>query len=304
MYFVTYELSGKSYTGILSHNENKIIPLSTAEHHYFGTSELEGALLDLIKRGTSFLDKVKDIVSIVEEDNNCPFLLHVNEVKLKAPIPRPDKNIFCLGKNYKEHALEFEKTEDENIAVPKHPVIFTKAVTSVIGTDEAICSHNNVTAEVDYEAELGVVIGKKGINISKEEAIDYIFGFTIINDITARDLQKKHAQWHRGKSLDTFAPMGPYLVHKSAVPNFESLEVTCKVNGEIRQKANTSQLIFDIPTTISILSEGLTLEPGDIIATGTPAGVGMGFTPPKFLKAGDEVEVEITNLGVLKNKVV
>lgn len=301
MYFVTYEQNGVENIGVLTQDKTKVISLAAAEQYYFGTKELDITLLELIQNGT--LNKVNKIISKIEEDSNSAFLLILEEVKLKAPIPRPAKNIFCLGKNYKEHALEFEKTTNEEFAVPKHPVIFSKVVTSVIGPGDCIHSHKEITNELDYEAELGVVIGKTGTNISKDEAVEFIFGFTIINDITARDLQKTHAQWHRGKSLDTFAPMGPYLVHKSSVPDFENLDIKSRVNGELRQNANTSQLIFDIPTTISILSEGMTLEAGDIIATGTPAGVGIGFDPPKYLQPGDEVEIEITNLGILKNKV-
>ncbi|MCZ2846196.1 MAG: fumarylacetoacetate hydrolase family protein [Candidatus Bathyarchaeota archaeon] len=304
MFFVTYEYNKSTNSGVLTEDKTSIIPLGTAEEYYLGTNELNLSLLEIIKKGDRLVNKVSEIISKVENDQSCPFLIGIEEVSLKAPIPRPEKNIFCLGKNYKEHALEFEQTSDEEIAIPKYPVIFSKAVTSVTHPGEPIFSHRDITQAVDYEAELAVVIGKSGSNITKENFMDHIFGFTIINDITARDLQKKHSQWHKGKSLDTFAPMGPYLVHKSAVPNFDNLDIKCTVNGEIRQHSNTSKLIFDIPTTISILSEGMTLDPGDIIATGTPAGVGMGFNPPRYLQPGDTVEVEISGLGVLKNRVI
>lgn len=304
MFFITYEYNGLTKAGVLTKDKSKVIPLGTAEEYFFGTNELNISLIEIVKKGDGLINKVNEIISNVDSNPNCSFLLRIEEVSIKAPIPRPEKDIFCLGKNYKEHAFEFEQTTDESIAIPKYPVIFSKAVTSVNHPGGTISSHRDITNELDYEAELAVVIGKTGINISKENVEDHIFGFTIINDITARDLQKKHAQWYRGKSLDTFAPMGPYLVHKSSIPNYDKLDIKCIVNDEIRQNSNTSQLIFDIPTTVSVLSNGMTLEAGDIIATGTPSGVGMGFNPPKFLQPGDSVEVIISGLGSLKNTVV
>lgn len=303
MFFVTFEYSGAVQAGVLNKEKTKVIPLREAEEFYFGTTNLVGSLLELIRKGDLFLDTIKEIMDYVERADDCPFLLDLEKVTLKAPIPRPEKNIFCLGKNYREHALEFDKTGNPDLAIPKHPVIFTKSVSAVTHPGDAILSHQDITSMLDYEAELAVVIGKTGYNISKENAMEYVFGFTILNDVTARDLQQKHLQWHRGKSLDTFAPMGPYLVHKSALPHFDNLHITSKINGELRQNANTNQLMFDIPTIISTLSEGMTLDPGDIIATGTPAGVGMGFNPPKFLQPGDVVEIEISGIGVLKNTV-
>ncbi|MBT2661647.1 fumarylacetoacetate hydrolase family protein [Bacillus sp. ISL-45] len=304
MFFVTFEYNGLTKAGVLTKDHSKIIALGTAEEYFFGTNKLDVSLLEIVKHGEELIGKINEIISNVDTNDNYPFLLQLEEVTLKAPIPRPEKDIFCLGKNYKEHALEFEKTKDESIAVPKYPVIFSKSVTSVNHPGEAIFSHQGITTELDYEAELAVVIGKRGTNIPKENVMDHIFGFTIINDVTARDLQKKHSQWYRGKSLDTFAPMGPYLVHKSSVPNYDNLDIKCTVNGEIRQNSNTSKLIFDIPTTVSVLSDGMTLEAGDIIATGTPSGVGMGFNPPKFLQPGDSVEVEISGIGILRNTVI
>jgi 2-keto-4-pentenoate hydratase/2-oxohepta-3-ene-1,7-dioic acid hydratase in catechol pathway len=289
MYLVNYEKNGASEIGVLTQDQQKIVPLP-------------GTMLEFIKAGDEAMARAGELLKKAETEAKFPFV-SLSEVKLLAPIPRPAKNIFCIGKNYREHALEFDKTSDPNIAIPKFPVIFTKAVTTVIGPNDEIDSHSDVTSELDYEVELAVVIGKQGTHIPKENAMDYVFGFTIINDVTARDLQKKHNQWFRGKSLDTFAPMGPYLVHKSSVARPDDLGISLKVNGELRQNANTGDLIFDIPTLIATISDGLTLEPGDIIATGTPAGVAMGFNPPKFLKPGDEMELSITGLGVLRNKV-
>lgn len=287
MFFVTYEQNGQEYIGVLTADKEYILPLP-------------GTMIEFIAQGEQAVERAAAVLAKAEE---CPDKVSVDSVRLKAPIPRPTKNIFCIGKNYVEHAMEFDKTADPNVAVPKHPVIFTKAPTTVIGPEQVIDSHSHLTSALDYEVELAVVIGKKAKGISREEAMDYVFGYTIFNDVTARDLQKRHLQWFRGKSMDTFGPMGPYLVHKSAIINPGQLSVMSKVNGEVRQNANTKDFIFDISTLISTLAAGITLEPGDIIATGTPAGVGGGFNPPKFMKPGDVVECVIEGMGVLKNTV-
>ena len=299
MYFATYEKDGTVAIGVLTSDKNSIIPLVEAEKQCLRTSTLPGTMLELLDQGQSAVDTVGKIQA---KDAECP-KISLAEVRILAPIPRPRKNIFCIGKNYVDHALEFDKSKDASVAVPKHPVIFSKPPTTVIGPNAVINSHSQVTSELDYEVELAVVIGKKGTYIPKEEAMEYIFGYTIINDVTARDLQKTHVQWHRGKGLDTFAPMGPYLVHKSAVADAENLPISLKVNGEIRQNSTTSVLVFKIAELIATISAGLTLEPGDIIATGTPSGVGAGFNPPRFLKKGDEMELSVGDLGVLKNTV-
>lgn len=229
-----------------------------------------------------------------------------SEVQLLAPIPRPARNILCVGKNYHEHAHEFAQSGFDSSSrsaadvVPDFPIIFTKAPECVIANGDAIHYPAGVSDSVDYEAELGVVIGQGGKGIARADAYKHIFGYTIINDVTARDLQGRHKQWFLGKSLDTFCPMGPYIVTADEVDP-ENLTVRCWVNDELRQDANTKDLIFDIPTLIETISAGITLNPGDVIATGTPAGVGIGFKPPKFLKIGDRVSIEIGNLGRLEN---
>lgn len=300
MYFVSFEHAGKADIGVLTDDKAAVLPLGAAEAHCLGGRTLPATMLELLDQGEAALEKVRQILA--KADAACPKLA-LEAVRILAPIPRPRKNIFCIGKNYREHALEFEKTKDMNVAVPKHPVIFSKLPTAVTGPDTVVNSHSQVTQELDYEVELAVVIGRAGTYIPQEEAWDYVFGYTIINDITARDLQKKHAQWLKGKGLDTFAPLGPYLVHKSAVPDPENMPISMKVNGELRQNANTGDLIFKIPELIATISAGITLEPGDIIATGTPAGVAMGFEPPKFLKPGDRLELTIGNLGVLRHTI-
>jgi len=229
------------------------------------------------------------------------------EVRVLAPIDQPLRNIFCVGKNYHEHAAEFQNSGFDSSAkngehAPEAPVIFTKPASTIIGPGAKIPRHTGVTSQLDYEAELGVVIGKAGRGIKKSEAMDYVFGYTVINDFTARDLQKLHRQWFLGKSLDGFCPMGPYLVTADEVDG-QNIDVKCWINGELRQNSNTSKLIFDIPTLVETLSAGIELQPGDVIATGTPAGVGIGFNPPKFLQKGDVVRIEIQNVGVLENEV-
>jgi len=234
--------------------------------------------------------------------------LPVAAVKIEAPIPRPARNVMCVGKNYHEHAREFTKSGFDSSAssvadaIPTAPIIFTKVPECVVANGADIRYPAGVSDSLDYEAELGLVIGRGGRGISKADAYSHICGYTIINDVTARDLQGKHKQWFLAKSLDTFCPMGPWLVTADEVDP-ANLNVKCWVNDELRQNANTRDLIFDIPTLIATISAGITLQPGDVIATGTPAGVGIGFSPPKFLQRGDRVTIEIEGLGRLSNSV-
>jgi 2-keto-4-pentenoate hydratase/2-oxohepta-3-ene-1,7-dioic acid hydratase in catechol pathway len=228
------------------------------------------------------------------------------QVTLEAPLPRPRRNIFCVGKNYHEHAHEFARSGFDSSAasgaVPDAPIIFSKVPECVTGPATPILIDPQTSEAIDYEAELAVVIGRGGRGISRAEALDHVFGYTIINDVTARDLQGRHKQWLIGKSQDSFCPMGPWLASAEEI-DLADTAVRCWVNGELRQEANTRALIFDVPTLIETLSRGLTLLPGDIIATGTPAGVGIGFNPPKYLRPGDVVRIEIAGIGVLENPV-
>lgn len=228
-------------------------------------------------------------------------------VQLIAPLPRPRRNLFCVGKNYHAHAREFAGSGFDSSAksggdTPAAPIIFTKVPECVIGHGEAIVIPAGVSTAIDYEAELAVVIGRGGRGIKAAEAMKHVWGYTIVNDVTARDWQIRHQQWDMGKSFDTFCPMGPWLVSADECDGTRT-QVRCWVNEEERQNASTTDLIFDIPTLIETLSAGITLYPGDVIATGTPVGVGIGFTPPKYLRAGDVVRVEIDGIGVLENPV-
>lgn len=228
-------------------------------------------------------------------------------VKIHAPIPRPARNILCVGKNYHDHAREFHNSGVDasagKEAIPEVPIMFTKWTSAVIGPREPIPSYLDYTDSTDYEGELAVVIGPGGRGIPKDKAFDHVYGYTIVNDATARTLQNRHKQWFLGKSLDGYCPMGPCILTAGEVKDVGKMHLTTRVNGEVRQDAYVSELIFDIPTLIETLSRVMTLEPGDLIATGTCAGVGIGFDPPRFLKKGDVVSITIEPIGTLENPV-
>ena len=231
----------------------------------------------------------------------------LSEIRILSPIPYLLRDMICVGKNYYAHAKEFfdsgfDATQKETI--PSEPIIFTKAMTSLIGPDDAIDTSIDPTGSVDYEGELGVVISKTARRVAKNDWQDYVFGYVIINDVTSRELQKKHNQWTIGKGLDTFGPMGPYIVTKDEIDDLPAMQLQTLVNDEVRQQAEVRDLIFDIPTLIETLTLTGTLLAGDIIATGTPVGVGIGFSPPKFLKSGDKVTINVTGLGSLTNPVI
>ncbi len=232
--------------------------------------------------------------------------LPLSEVELAAPVPRPHRNIFCVGKNYHEHAHEFAASGFDSSAakgaVPDAPIVFSKLPETVVPCGAPIKIDAAVTSAVDYEAELAVIIGKAGRNIAPADALDHVWGYSIVNDVTARDLQGRHSQWLIGKSQDSFCPMGPWAVTADEI-DLSDTPVRCWVNDELRQDSNTSLLIFDVPTIIAAISNGITLQPGDVIATGTPAGVGIGFNPPRYLTPGDRVRIEIGGIGVLENPV-
>ena len=251
------------------------------------------------------------IIEMMADGQTLPAMgqaVALKDVCLLAPIPKPRRNIFCVGKNYLDHVKEIKdsklgEAQGSMANLPKHPVVFSKVPEAVIATRVGIDSHPAATQEMDYEAELAVVIAKKGKAITKADAMKHVWGYTIINDVSARDVQAKHVQFHIGKSFDTFCPMGPWLVSADELDE-KNTKIQCWVNGELRQDGNTNQMIFDIPTVIESISAGMTLYPGDVIATGTPSGVGMGFKPPRFLKKGDSVKIQIDGIGVLENPVI
>ena len=294
MKLVTYRYQQEELVGVLSGDLTRVTPIGALGLSYASMNEL------IEKAAPEELEKLS-----ASADESVPETVPFSEVVLLSPIPVPKQDVLCLGVNYMEHAYESAryKKEDFNGERP-YPVYFCKRVNECTPHEGTIDGHWDIQERLDYEVELAVIIGKDAKNVKKEDAYDYIFGYTIVNDVSSRDLQSRHKQFYFGKSLDTFTCMGPWLVTKDEILSFPpSLEIMSKGNGEIRQHSCTSNMIFDIPYIIEELSAGLTLKTGTIIATGTPSGVGMGFTPPKWMKAGDTVECIIEKLGVLKNTV-
>ncbi|MEP9398929.1 fumarylacetoacetate hydrolase family protein [Mesorhizobium sp. KR2-14] len=287
MRVATFSIAGERRVGLVDPDEGVILPFD------FPVERAQEGILALIEH---------DGVALPRTLSPLP----LSSVELEAPIPQPRRNIFCVGKNYYEHAHEFARSGFDSSAaagaVPKDPIIFSKVPDSVVATHSSVLIDTKVSSAIDYEAELAVIIGKEGRGISGENALDHVWGYTIVNDVTARDLQGRYSQWLIGKSQDTFCPMGPWAVTKDEF-DLQNAGIRCFVNDDMRQNSKISLLIFDIPTIISTLSQGITLKPGDIIATGTPAGVGIGFDPPKYLKAGDVVRIEIDGIGALENRV-
>ena len=295
MHLVTFTKSNYTRIGLLDRDSATVIDISKLAP-------------DVPKDMLSFIAQGDDALSTVREKlKTNKVALALSDIKLLAPIPRPASNILCVGKNYPEHVKEVQSVVasagDTQGAAPDFPIIFTKAPSSVIGPDENIPAWLDHTSSVDYEGELAVVIGRGGRGISRNDAMQHIYGYTILNDVTSRRLQKQHHQWFLGKSLDGFCPMGPCLITQDEVPDVGALHVQTYVNGELRQDGYVRDMIFDIPTLIETLSRTMTLNSGDIIATGTPAGVGMGFKPPKFLNKGDKVSITIEPIGTLENGV-
>ena len=284
MKVATYRIGGERRVGVVDEVRKTVSPFDIPE------SEAQLGVLALIDR--SVLPRVLSPMAL-------------SEAVLEAPIPRPRRNIYCVGKNYHEHAKEFAASGFDSSAVegavPKHPIIFSKVPECVVAHRDSVKIDRRVSAAVDYEAELGVIIGKGGRGIKAANALDYVWGYTIINDVTARDLQGRYSQWLIGKSQDTFCPMGPWAVTRDEI-DLQDTKIQCWINGELRQDANTRDLIFDVPTIIETISAGVTLMPGDVIATGTPAGVGIGFTPPKYVVPGDIARIDIAGIGVLENE--
>ncbi|MGH7825494.1 MAG: fumarylacetoacetate hydrolase family protein [Candidatus Binatia bacterium] len=307
MRFVTFTQKNQQRLGLVGGHE-QIIDLAELNQRYLkgGKPAFLGGMQAFIEAGAKALQvakKAEKYVAAKSADEQKKLtragaLLNSRQAKLISPIPWPRKNVVMLGINYREHVDEGARARSLEIKYPEWPVFFTKPATSVIGHLGKVINHK-ITDKLDWEIELAVVIGRKGRDIPKDKAYDYVFGYTVCLDMTARELQRQHGQWFKGKSLDTFCPLGPWIVHKSALPNPQQLRLICRVNGEVMQDGNTRDMIFDIPTIIESLSGSLTLEPGDIISTGTPSGVGFARVPPVYLKPGDKVEGEVEGVGTL-----
>ncbi|MEE8406435.1 MAG: fumarylacetoacetate hydrolase family protein [Acidimicrobiia bacterium] len=287
MRLANFESNGQRRLGVVEHDD--IIDLSP--------SALPSDTIDLIGQWDH-----NEVDHAVTQGNR----LKLDDVRLLAPLVLR-KDVIAVGRNYRDHAREFSDSgfdASEKQMIPDHPVIFSKATSSVVGPNDPIVLANDPTNTTDYEGEMAVVIGRPARNVLRDHALDHVFGWTIVNDVTARDLQKKHVQWFVGKSPDTFCPMGPWITTIDELPDIKGSWMRTTVNGELRQEAPIEALIFDVESLIVTLSEVMTLEPGDVIATGTAKGVGIGFDPPRYLATGDVVEVSIDGLGTLRNPVV
>lgn len=286
MRLVTYHDGSGAHVGAVK--GERVVPLDA----------VAPSMLTLIDGGPALLDRAR------AEAERAGDGLPLSGVRLLAPIPRPRENVVCLGMNYVAHAYESERAKGREPRLPPHPVFFTKAPTSVCAPDDDIPLDPRVTKQMDYEVELAFVIGRGGKNIAREQALDHVFGYTILNDISARDLQSQHLQFFKGKSLDRACPIGPWIVTADEIGDPAALGLRLRLNGETRQDSSVGDLIFDIPAIIAALSLGQTIEPGLIISTGTPSGVGLGRTPPEYMRPGDVMEAEIDRIGVLRNRVV
>ncbi|MDX1413822.1 MAG: fumarylacetoacetate hydrolase family protein [Candidatus Promineifilaceae bacterium] len=286
MKLTTFQHAGDIKIGGVIDGE-RIIPLT----------EVAPDMNSLIAQGSAGLEHAQ---SIIDKSNES---IPLEEVRLLAPIPRPIRNIMCLGKNYAAHALEAHRAWGDAAELPEFPLIFTKSVMAVTGPFDEIPYNPDISTAIDYESELVVVIGQPGINISRAAAMEHVYGYTIMNDLTARDLQRRHKQFFKGKSLDGHAPMGPWIVTADEIPDPHNLNVSSAVNGAEKQNDNTKQMMFDIPEIIAQLSLGMALWPGDLISTGTPEGVGFARTPPEFLKPGDVITCTVEGIGSIRNRI-
>ena len=298
MRLVTYQLLNTQdlKTGIQI-GKDQLLDIAT-EAKARGASQNVATMLDIIAGGAATMSLLKEIEA---KPKTPPIML--NKALLKAPIPRPSKNVFCVGWNYLEHFEEGGAKLEDKRELPKWPVFFSKAPTAVNGPYDVIPFDANISTQLDWEVELGVIIGTAGKNIAEADAMSHVFGYTVINDVTWRDIQRRHGgQWDKGKSLDGTCPMGPCIVTADALDH-TNLHLTCRVSGVTKQDSNTKHLYFKLPRLIHDLSLGQTLEPGDIISSGTPEGVGFARTPPEFMKAGDLLETEIDGIGVMRNPI-
>ncbi len=296
MKIVTYEVERRKKLGIFSRDEQWIYPLESFDVEY---KKMENAVEELTESEIQFLNKMAE-----KDAYEVSGAARRKDVKLLAPIERPRQDIICLGINYMDHAEESARFKKEKFDGERpYAVYFSKRVNEAIGDGQAIPAHEDLTQSLDYEVELAVILGKDAFRVSKEQARECVFGYTIINDVSARDVQNRHKQWYFGKSLDGFLPMGPCIVTADEIAYPPKLAIRSFVNGELRQDSNTELLIFDIDHVISELSQGMTLKAGTIISMGTPAGVGMGFDPPRFLKPGDVVTCQVEGIGYIANPI-
>lgn len=296
MKLLTYEVDRRKDIGVMSLDEMWVYPLRAFGMEY-------GEMMEVVKGlGQSEKDLLEHGAG--REPYHIKGAAMRSEVKILAPLDKPEQDVICLGLNYREHAEESARFKKEDFdSTPEHAVYFSKRVNKAVGPDETIPRHGDLVDSLDYEVELAVIIGTDAYRVPEERVKEYLFGYTILNDISARNIQSAHKQWYFGKSLDGFTPMGPCILTADSVPFPPRFPIRSLVNGEVRQEGNTEEMIHGIGRIVSELSMGMTLKAGTIISTGTPAGAGMGFTPPKFLNAGDEVECIIEGIGSMRNKI-
>lgn len=300
MQYATFSTSNNPLPRLGARMGDRVLDLQAAQVD--GRRAVPDTLLQLISQGPEAW-KFASEVAVAEIRLKPESMYRIDEVRWHAPIPRPPKNVFCVGRNYAAHARESAAAFKSDATLPEIPVFFSKAPTAVIGPFDDVLRHSAVTSQVDWEAELGVIIGRAGRNIAARDALSHVFGYSVINDVTARDLQQRHNQWFKGKSLDGSCPIGPVVVTADEFGDPQNKRISLRLNGVTKQDASTSDMIFTVATIIEWLSKGMTLEPGDIIATGTPEGVGMGRTPQEWLQDGDVVETEIEGIGTMRNVV-
>jgi 2-keto-4-pentenoate hydratase/2-oxohepta-3-ene-1,7-dioic acid hydratase in catechol pathway len=302
MKYVTFSLSNDAVPRLGALCGDRIVELQAAAASKW-RGPFPGTLLDLIGMGR---EAWTHMASLVGDGKAAPAgASHgMTDVRWLAPIPRPAKNIFCLGLNYVSHMEESSRARGREIKIPEVPVFFSKAPTSVNGPYDDIPWDKSITEQVDWEAELGVIVGKGGKNLKRGEAMDHVFGYTVINDVSARDVQVRHMQWFKGKSLDGSCPMGPMVITADEFGDPQAKSISLRVNGVTKQSATTADMIFPVSVILEFLSQGMTIDAGDIIATGTPQGVGLGRVPPEYLNDGDVVETEVEGIGTLRNRVV
>lgn len=301
MRIVTCADNNQNFAGVV--DQDHIMPIAAA-YAKVGAPNPPSSVLALIEGGTSALHTLDEVLRVARSwGKSASPWRPLSGTPLLAPIPQPVKNVFCVGRNYKLHIEEAARTRGVEPTYPKFTEFFSKPRTTVVGHQADVRLDADLTKAFDYEVEMAIVIGKKGRDIKAADALSHIFGYTVFNDVTARDLQRAHGQWFKGKGLDTTGPLGPWIVTADEFGDPGKHRLTLRVNGETRQDSNTSDMLFNCAQIIESLSAGLTLDPGDIIATGTPSGVGFAMQPPKLLKDGDVMEAEVEGVGVLRNTV-
>jgi 2-keto-4-pentenoate hydratase/2-oxohepta-3-ene-1,7-dioic acid hydratase in catechol pathway len=300
MRYVTFSLPGDPLERLGAVLGDRVVDVTRAIGSQ-SMGPLPATLLGLVEAGPETWARVAALLSKADLGEDTPRL---SDITYHAPIPRPKRNIFCLGQNYKSHIQEAARAREREFKMPEVPVFFTKAPTTVTGPFDDVPWDASITEQVDYEAELAAIVGVRCKNVTRAAALETIFGYTVLNDVSARDLQKSHLQWFKGKSLDGFCPMGPVVVTRDEFGDPHSKRLSLRLNGDLRQNSTTANMIFPIDVTLESLSRGMTLEAGDIIATGTPEGVGLGRTPPEYMKDGDVMETEVEGIGTMRNRIV